>query len=701
MLIPYLREDLRLIPISKRDSKEWYIFDPLRNKYHLINRDTLLILKHWKGGESLNQFLERLKSNEINIVMEDLFNFIIFLKKNKLIKARSHEDIRALSDESSKAGIKKISRFYIFYRLHLVNPDTWLSKNLDLAKFFISKYVRYPIYTAFVFGLINFFNGNISYLDNTNYLFSVEGLALLIASIIILKICHELAHAFTIKNYDGVVPSMGVSFIFLFPLLFTDANASWELGKRQRLAVGSAGMLTELHIGMLAFFVWSINDPGVINNIAFAVFTASFVSSMLINATPFLKFDGYFLLCDWLNFDNLHDRSFGVARTKIKNFFLSSNESINDNVSESIQRNLFWFAIATWFYRLLIFSAISLAIYSYFPFKILGLIAAITILFLLLGLPILRELKGYFEYIIGTSGIWQRTKSSLKLTMVFIIFLTILFVPFKTNYQAYGVLTSKDYRTLYPANTSVLDSILFNENLRVAKDQIILQLSSPEDQYEFNKLIEQEKITENKLKILRINQTDLEEINLLESRLSGIKRNLKTIQERISRNEIVSPIEGRLVNTHNLPRNAWIPAEQALVTVVNANEPQVIAFIQEKEIEYLMDAASLLFVSNDLHLKPIRVVLGSFDSVPVEDLNDYPQLASLYGGRLASYEDSSNNGALRPSSSLIRVYFNLVDELGQSIEMETKGVVHIKTNTRVSLFSQFSKAFYSRIQGLI
>ena len=701
MLIPHLREDLRLIPVKRDDGKTWYIFDPLRNKYHSVNRDTLLILKRWKGGEPLNQFIERLKSNEIDLSLQDLLDFIIFLKKNKLIKTRSHEDVKALSDEASQVGIKKLSRFYIFYRLHLVNPDNWLYKNLGFARHLTSKYVRYPIYAAFIFGLINFFNGNINYSDNTNYLFSFEGLTSLIISIVFLKICHELAHAFTIKNYDGRVPSMGISFIFLFPLLFTDANASWELGKRQRLFVGSAGMLTELHIGMLAFFVWSINDPGVINNIGFAVFVASFVSSILINATPFLKFDGYFLLCDWLNFDNLHDRSFSVAKTKIKNFILSTNLPIKDNVSRSTQRHLFWFAIATWFYRLFIFTAIAGAVYAFFPFKIIGLIAAITIIFLLLGLPIFKELIEYFEHIVGLNGLQHRAKSSYKLTLILVVFLAVIFAPFKTNYQAYGVITSQEYRSLYPQNPSVVSETLFKDNLSVTKNQSILKLSSPEDQYEFNKFSDQEQIIENKLKILRINQTNLEEVNLLESRLAGIKRNLSTIYERVSRNEISSPINGRLVNTHYLPRYAWVPAEQLLVTVVNTKKLQVIAFIQEKEIHHLQDATSLIFVSNDLHLKPIKVTLRTFDSVPTEDLNDYPQLASLNGGRLASYKDADTNGALKPTSPLIKAYFDLSNEIDQSVEMETKGVVHIKANSRVSLFSLFSKALYSRVQGLI
>jgi len=701
MLIPHLREDLRLIPVKRDDGKTWYIFDPLRNKYHSVNRDTLLILKRWKGGEPLNQFIARLKSNEIDLSLQDLLDFIIFLKKNKLIKTRSHEDVKALSDEASQVGIKKLSRFYIFYRLHLVNPDNWLYKNLGFARHLTSKYVRYPIYAAFIFGLINFFNGNINYSDNTNYLFSFEGLTSLIISIVFLKICHELAHAFTIKNYDGRVPSMGISFIFLFPLLFTDANASWELGKRQRLFVGSAGMLTELHIGMLAFFVWSINDPGVINNIGFAVFVASFVSSILINATPFLKFDGYFLLCDWLNFDNLHDRSFSVAKTKIKNFILSTNLPIKDNVSRSTQRHLFWFAIATWFYRLFIFTAIAGAVYAFFPFKIIGLIAAITIIFLLLGLPIFKELIEYFEHIVGLNGLQHRAKSSYKLTLILVVFLAVIFAPFKTNYQAYGVITSQEYRSLYPQNPSVVSETLFKDNLSVTKNQSILKLSSPEDQYEFIKFSDQEQIIENKLKILRINQTNLEEVNLLESRLAGIKRNLSTIYERVSRNEISSPINGRLVNTHYLPRNAWVPAEQLLVTVVNTKKLQVIAFIQEKEIHHLQDATSLIFVSNDLHLKPIKVTLRTFDSVPTEDLNDYPQLASLNGGRLASYKDADTNGALKPTSPLIKAYFDLSNEIDQSVEMETKGVVHIKANSRVSLFSLFSKALYSRVQGLI
>ena len=702
MLIPYIREDLRLIPLWKDGSKEWYIHDPLRNKYHSVNRDTLLLIKHWRGGESLKNFFEFLKDQKIDIALEDLLNFIYFLKKNKLIKAKNFEDIRSLNDEKkASAGLKRYSKAYIFYRLHLVNPDTWLGKNIRYASFIASKYIRYPIYGLFAFGLFNFFNGNISYSDNTNYLFSFEGIILLIISIIFLKICHELAHAFTLKYFDGSVPSMGVSLIFLFPLLFTDANSSWELGKRQRLLVGSAGMLAEFHIGMLAFFVWSINDPGILNNLSFALFVAAFVSSVIINATPFLKFDGYFLLCDWINFDNLHERSFAVAKTKLKNFFLSSKEVIPDSLSQRQEKNLFLFALATWAYRLFIFTTISMVVYAFFPFKILGLIASFVLLYLLLLLPVLKELINYFHYIAAQKGFINHLKASYKPSLVLIVFLGIIFLPFKTNYQAYGVLTSEEYRALFPGSPALIKDLLFTKDLSVTRDQKIINLISPEDMLNLEKLKEQKKIAEGRIKILRISQSDLDEINLLQTRLNEILRNIEAIEGRITRNEIHSPIDGRLVNSYLLSVNSWVGGDRPLVNVVNNKQLQVIGFIKENELSKLKDSRSLIFVSNDLHLQPIRVSLASYDSLPVKSLNDYPQLSSIYGGRIPSHLSKEEQGLIQPNAPLIKVHFELQDDTNLIPEMETKGVIHIKSETGISLASRITKAIFSRIQGLV
>ena len=80
MLVPALRQDLRLIPQKNSNNKEWYVFDPLINRYHYLDKATLEILKHWKSGETVNTFIEILNEEGIEIPLAELLNLILFLK---------------------------------------------------------------------------------------------------------------------------------------------------------------------------------------------------------------------------------------------------------------------------------------------------------------------------------------------------------------------------------------------------------------------------------------------------------------------------------------------------------------------------------------------------------------------------------------------------------------------------------------------
>ena len=51
---------------------------------------------------------------------------------------------------------------------------------------------------------------------------------------------------------------------------------------------------------------------------AFLLATTTWVSTVLINASPFMRFDGYFLLSDFLQMPNLHARAFALARWDLR-----------------------------------------------------------------------------------------------------------------------------------------------------------------------------------------------------------------------------------------------------------------------------------------------------------------------------------------------------------------------------------------------
>ena len=152
---------------------------------------------------------------------------------------------------------------------------------------------------------------------------SWEGLAAYGLTLAAVKTLHEFGHGVTAKRYGCRVPTMGVAFLVLWPVAYTDTNEVWKLTRRdQRLKVAAAGIATELTIAVWAMLAWVWLPDGSLRAMAFLLATTTWVSTVLINASPFMRFDGYFLLSDFLQMPNLHAAlragALGPARTAVR-----------------------------------------------------------------------------------------------------------------------------------------------------------------------------------------------------------------------------------------------------------------------------------------------------------------------------------------------------------------------------------------------
>ena len=122
---------------------------------------------------------------------------------------------------------------------------------------------------------------------------------------------------------------MGVAFLVLWPMFYTDTNESWKLqSRRHRLNIASAGVIVELAIAAIATLLWSFLPPGNLREAIFVIATTTWISSVIINASPFMRFDGYYLLSDLWRMPNLHERSFTLARWWLRKKLFDLDENL-------------------------------------------------------------------------------------------------------------------------------------------------------------------------------------------------------------------------------------------------------------------------------------------------------------------------------------------------------------------------------------
>ena len=136
------------------------------------------------------------------------------------------------------------------------------------------------------------------------------------------------------ENYGGATGTAGnlifavkkVVIVMLYILGLTtyheeilDTTDAWRLrNHRERLIINFAGILTELHLALIATFLWAILPDGGFKSVAFFIATTSWISSLAINVSPFMRFDGYYVFADWLKAENLQPRSFALARWQLR-----------------------------------------------------------------------------------------------------------------------------------------------------------------------------------------------------------------------------------------------------------------------------------------------------------------------------------------------------------------------------------------------
>ena len=137
---------------------------------------------------------------------------------------------------------------------------------------------------------------------------------MILISIFLVLIFHELGHSIAAKGFNLDVNEIGFGLYYIFPVFYVDLNQSWKLKKEKRTIINLSGIYIQLIIGIILIILsYFLND----NRVILTVFKINFYI-ILFNLNPFLKFDGYWVLSDWLGENNLMKKSNTQIKEKFK-----------------------------------------------------------------------------------------------------------------------------------------------------------------------------------------------------------------------------------------------------------------------------------------------------------------------------------------------------------------------------------------------
>ena len=692
MIIPYLRQDLEIFRGNSREdgSPAWLLYDAVRNKYFTVGLTAFRLIKNWRGGEDIQNFEKKINSQGIETTGDEIKSFIGFLQQNNLIIQPQGQGVPYLMQQKNslkKSWIMNLIHSYLFFKIPLFTPDEWLGRTFSKVKFLGSKKIRNIIYILGFIGLFLVIQQFENFAKTFLYFFSFKGLMIYFITLVFVKCLHELGHAYIAKYHGCRVSAIGIAFLVFFPFLYTDTTDAWRLrNHKDRLLINFAGILTELHLALIATFIWGILPEGGLKSAAFFIATTSWISSIAINVSPFMRFDGYYIFSDWLKAENLQPRAFALAKWKTRETLFGFNHKPPEEINPSRRWTFIIYAWSTWVYRFFLFIGIALLVY-YFAFKVLGIILFAIEIYWFIMLPIIKEMKQWWMM----RSKMKLNKQTFRTVCILIITLMVLFLPWKSSMKIPAVYISEKYSKIYSPYPAKIKSVFITKDQEVEAGQNLIELYSPGLDQEINSI--RRKILLTKTKINRMSGTsgNMDEYLTYNQRLIALQSELSGLTKTKEKLVIKAPNKGKVKDLVSLSNEMWVSNLDQLLGIVHYGTGNVKAFIREEQIDRFQENTPAVFIPNDGDHKKIHLISNKLDLSSVNNL-PYITLASIHNGPIAIRNFTSGEYQYRPETAHYVADFKLVNE--SRIKFELPGYVHVEGN-RYSPFVRFFRNVFS------
>ncbi len=193
-------------------------------------------------------------------------------------------------------------------------------------------------------------------LPELQYFFSLNNVLLMGAVMMFTKTIHELGHGLMCKRFGGECQEIGVMLLLMTPAMYCNTSDSWILRNRwHRIAISAGGMYFELILAAISTFVWWYTNPGWVHYVALNIMFLCSCSTILFNANPLMRLDGYYMLSDFLEIPNLSQRSQRLLHAWIKGVFLGISTPPQRLMPRRHRFAFVAYSIASTIYRWMVF----------------------------------------------------------------------------------------------------------------------------------------------------------------------------------------------------------------------------------------------------------------------------------------------------------------------------------------------------------
>ncbi|MEQ8316105.1 MAG: efflux RND transporter periplasmic adaptor subunit [Phycisphaerales bacterium] len=406
----------------------------------------------------------------------------------------------------------------------------------------------------------------------------------LIVVFIVSKIIHESGHGLVCKRFGGQVPELGIMMLVMFPAPFVDASSTWAFASKwQRVAVGAAGMIFELAAASIAAFVWlaTLDTGGVVNQFAYNAMLTASISTILFNANPLMRFDGYYILSDLLEAPNLMQRAQNLIKFHFQKYMYRIRNAKPPTVQAGERPWLIAYGWAAMVYRVFLFFSITLFVMG--QMFGLGLVLAIWTATVWFVMPL-----GKWTHWLATSPMIADKRSRVVLTSIAAVGLAGLLVgavPMPDYRRASAVIESEQFTGVFAGSDGFVQEVLVSPGQWVEEGQVLAVAENPELVAQLERTMGAFRELEARFRSAMAQQVPVGD--LMNERRGVLLERLAFLQERVDALTMRAPHAGYVADDPRRLAGQYVRQGAPVCAVVASDDVRVVASMDQRQADWL------------------------------------------------------------------------------------------------------------------
>ena len=515
-------------------------------------------------------------------------------------------------------------------------------------------------------------------------------------SFVLIKFVHELGHAFACRRFGGEVHEMGIMFLVFVPTPYVDASTAWAFPSRwARMFVGAGGMIIELFVASIFAFIWGNTKPdSLVNQLSYNIMLIASVSTLLFNANPLLRYDGYYMLSDWLEIPNLANKS----REYLHGLFKRHLFRVKDRqpLPPWGQRVwLFLYAVAAGIYRVFIGVMIILLVSTKVP--ILGILMALAAVATWLVLPVIKVAK----YLLLDAELHRKRTRAIAWTLGIVALVVALvgMIRFDANFDAVGVVEPGEKQAIRIETEGIVADVSAFDGQKVKAGDVILTLRNPILEAQVAQLEAQLRGLTAK-RDLAIKDSQSHRL-MFEEQMKAVQEQLNTLRERRDKLTVKAEMDGLLIapRLRDLP-GSYLKKGSQVAMVASLDRLVVYAMLDQNDAHMIYQRR---LEQPDATTARVRLVSRKGDELTGDIDNRVPVIVNRLRSRALSYDgggdvptDPSDKEGLKLQMPMVEVPIGL-DNAGRDFLPGQRAYVRFDIGKR-PLIENWTRRFWQLLQ---